>query len=170
MSSSIIKTPNPRCKHCPWCRNTYTSAGAYANHVQKDHPINLCEIHTTVTDAPNTLFDDNCDSNHKELQEEDNKPTTDDNPRHADKHYPEAGAIILHSSQNPSRLYQTDNPLHPFETVSEYKLARFFYCAKVPKGIITEFFINGLAPTDIMGYKSGEAMRNTVDSIVDTPS
>ena len=169
MSSSIMKTPNPRRKRCLWCHNTYASAGAYANHIQKDHPINLYEIYTTMTDAPNTSFNDDCDSDHEELQEKDNEPTTNNNPRHADEHYPEAGAMILYSSQNPPRLHQADNPLHPFETVSEYKLAHFFYHAKVPKGMITEFFKNSLAPTDIMGYKSGETMRNTVDSMVDTP-
>ena len=122
-----------------------------------------------MIDAPNTSFDDDCDSDHKELQEEDNEPTTDDNPRHTNEHYPKAGTIILYSSQNPPRLHQADNPLHPFDTVSEYKLAYFFHRVKVPKGMITEFFKNSLAPTDIVGYKSGETIRNTGDSMGDTP-
>ena len=105
MSLSITKTLNPQRKHCPWYRNTYASAGAYANHIQKDHPVNLREIYTTVTDAPNISFDDDCDSDHEELQVKDNEPTTDDNLQHADEYYPEAGAIILHSSQNPPRLH-----------------------------------------------------------------
>ena len=134
-----------------------------------DHPINLCKIYMTMIDAPNTSFDDDCDSDHEQLQEEDKVLTTNNNPRYTNEYYPETGAIILHSSQNPPSLHQVDNLLHPFETVREYKLPCFFHYAKVHKGMITEFFKNSLVLTDIVGYKSGKLMQNTVDFMVDTP-
>ena len=52
----------------------------------------------TITDAPNSLFDDNYDSNHEEFQEMNNELTTDNNHWYTDKLFPEAEAIILHSS------------------------------------------------------------------------
>ena len=46
------------------------------------------------------------------------------------------------------------NSLYPFQSANDYKLARFFLAAEVPKTCIDEFFKDGLANTLSIGKLS----------------
>ena len=57
----------------------------------------------------------------------------------------------------------------PFLNHSEYKLARVFHRNKVAKSSVTDFFKDGLTPTDIVIFQSGHTLHNRLDQMVDSP-
>jgi len=66
------------------------------------------------------------------------------------------------------------NPLAPFESVYEYKLARFFHESKTSLKNIDSFFVNNLLPVDQPGtasvhFKSGYTWRNKMRELIDQP-
>src|SRR5258705_13258382 len=44
-----LKNPLRMC--CRWCRKTYSSTGAYSNHVQQAHLIQFYSLYTTATET-----------------------------------------------------------------------------------------------------------------------
>ena len=66
------------------------------------------------------------------------------------------------------------NPLATFESVYEYKLARFFHSSKTRFRQIDEFFKSNLLPSDLpqtsrVPFKSGYTWRNKMRELIEQP-
>ena len=181
---------------CRWCRKSYSSTGAYSNHIQANHPERIRSLYTLPThpEEPTLgeLYPDPplangteshlqyIDSDHEVLEEEndnddlddpepiaDNKAPSADDTNCDDEVFPQAGASF--GVHDPAFTHPNWNPFYPFNTEVEYKLARFFHRSKMPKSMVTEFFKDNLAPKSNIGFKSGDMLRNLLDTMVETP-
>ena len=92
--------------------------------------------------------------------------TSGTDARIPDETFPQAGMPMQCSPLvNGTNL----NPIFPFHTIEEYKLARFLHHSKEPKHMIADYFKDGLAPLGIVSFKSGETLHKKLDEMVESP-
>ena len=148
MSLQVHKT------QCSWCNKSYSSAGAYANHLCKKHPsattirlerrkiksdvresneTNILDIHRFYEDSEEVSLIQMAADTNLSFRRLENFPTT----------YSAGLPIRPHpfSSQRSADW----NPLYPFHNATNYKLAHFFSESKVPKTRVDAFFKDVLA-------------------------
>ena len=166
-------------RYC-WCRKTYRSSGAYANHVWSKHPDQYHHILTgdktpyNPTKSPSVSYKTDINGPYFDLDEEhldeefaDNSVNTNTGSR-GNEHFPSAQEAGKSSgSSYDSMQWDSDTPF-PFQSDFEYKLACFFHKSKGPKLIVGHFFKDSLAPTSHIGFQSGHTLNNLLDSMIQT--
>src|SRR5258706_1240879 len=172
---------------CPWCCKYYSSAGAYANHISKKHH--------NVIDSRNLKRrrDSEAEIDEVSLNSGPGWSTGGEcplalTPGFADarkqnssiQKYPpncQAG-FPLRPYPFTSQRSSDWNPLYPFQSANDYKLARFFSAAKVPKTRMDEFFKDGLANTltvsklsipSSISFCSGYTMYKCTHGLIEDP-
>ena len=186
---------NNRTRYC-WCQKSYSSTGAYSNHIEANYSERIQSLYRLSTNPEEPtlgeLYPDPplangtesylqyIDSNHEILEEindndnldasepiVDNKAPSADNTNCDDKVFPRARASF--GVHDPAFTHPNWNPFYPFNTEVEYKLARFFHPSKMLKSMVTEFFQHNVALESNIGFKSGDMLRNLLDTMVETP-
>lgn len=174
---------------CRWCRKTYSSSGAYTNHVHSKHPEHYLDIftgdqtHHEQPQSPSVDYEPYMNGTCLDLDEEYLDEELADEPEviagtthpHADNvplidlHFPHARECGKSFGSTQRDAKWDFDPPFPFQNDVEYKLARFFHKSKVPKSLVGEFFKDGLAPTQDIGFQSGKTLSNLLDTMIQTP-
>ena len=179
MSLRVHKT------QCSWCNKSYSSVGAYANHLSKKHPsasvfyfkrrkiesdvgesneTNISDIYSFYEDSEEVSLTQMAADANLSFRRFENFPTI----------YSAGLPIWPHpfSSQRSADW----NPLYLFYNATDYKLAHFFSESKVPKTCVDAFFKDGLAnihsisnPTCSISFCSGYTLQKQCDKLIDEP-
>lgn len=179
---------NSHIARCQWCTKTYTSAGWYFNHIEKAHPGKHTsrkrqlsdgdsdpEIPEIINNLPADLFSESSDI---ELQEEgSDREALEFSSDESDSDEPETNTtnagtpIRAHSFKEQDPSY---NLYAPFQSATDYRLARFFNAAKVPQSKIDQFFKDGILkainPTYNVQFRSAHTLYKVVETAVNEPS
>lgn len=175
---------------CTWCSKTYTTAGAYYNHLSAKHKYShksqlqqplprrknrnqQSQLCAEISYLPLEPLSPSRTSSTPQRSADAARPlssSTEDFPRKY-----QAGAIL---TSEPQTSTQPDSyPYHPFQTIREYKLARFFCLGKVPKSRVDEFFKDNLLgtssvglPTKSISFNSAHTLYKQIDKMLEDPS